>query len=283
MKKFRTYFVLAILILSASESYPQDTDIDLLEEANNLQRNKEYVRALNLFDSVLSCYKGGKAYPYALYGKAETLENLKNKDLSVVYYKDFLHRYYKVREIYNTIFGYGAYNSAYISAIKIAEYNYENGNYDEALKYYIFADTANLYTSTCGSSYMSEKFVLSLFKARCFNKLGMDKEAMDIVEKYILPGVFSQEKGIIDFAIEVTNKNYGHQSITSEIERSVDNIYLVTNKNSSDKKRFALYFLGNEIFIRDVNKKKTYEVESLDKAKEIARNTKYFKYYLSPK
>jgi tetratricopeptide (TPR) repeat protein len=273
-------------VFIGSGVYAQDKSIELLEKANKVYNEGKFEEALNMYNNILFNHKSSEAFRFALFKKAEALDTLNEKVYAAQCYKEYLLEYYnknKENWIIKDALDARFINSGYESAMKLGEYNYNNENYKEALYYYELIETSRLHHSSCGLGMFAAYHEIKILKAKCFEKLGRDAEAMEICKNEIITRLFSYDNENIELAIIIIDKNFSQYEIIAELNESLDNLYAQPYKHDNTKTRYYIKLFDREILVSDRSKKKHLEVESLERATEITQNSFLFKHYLASK
>lgn len=284
MSRYLLKIFVVFALLAPLGGFAQEEAMNIMREANESYKEGDYKTALSKFNDIVFNYENSTMYPLALYKKAVVLGNLGERDYSMSVYNMFLKGEYKDEDLLdenNNAFIYSNY--LYKAAIKLAEYNFEKGRFEEALSNYVLADTAHLYHTTCGNDGMENHYTLILQKGKCFEKMGRYAEALEICLKYVFHGIFAKTDDIVSFAITTLDKVYSREEIVNELKNALESIYAEQDKYDTTRYRYYLTLFGTKVLILDMYNAIFVNVKSIDRAREVSRNLFFFQNYLAEK
>jgi tetratricopeptide (TPR) repeat protein len=129
----------------------------------------------------------------------------------------------------------------------LADLEYQNGNYQEALKF--LDETKKFpYRHFCGNEYAADEIYMTEMYAKCYLGLKQNEKAYDILLPNILENGLASNSELIKITINSLLKDYKKEDLKIQFENCFKNVRSEKEKrNKNDYTNFYIIFLNRKI------------------------------------
>lgn len=211
-------------------------------EKTVLKKSHEY------FSELIEKHPKSKLFFYALNNKAQIEYELGQLDSAKKTYVQILNSKANDKEKY---YGGGLMGESYTNyknraCIRLADIEYNEGNYDEAIKY-LELTKKYPYQHFCGNAYASMDISMAMQYAKNYEALGDTKKALDYLLPHIFPNGLAKNENLVHYTADILKKKYGIENIKTMFAAAKKSLVFKDSKKNDGY--YTITFLEREIII----------------------------------
>ncbi|MCF6350549.1 MAG: hypothetical protein L3J23_05900 [Flavobacteriaceae bacterium] len=248
---------ISILTIFCQLSLFAQKELRLEKKAFKYYNSGDKVEALNIFKELFVKFPNSNNYPITFFNIANCYSEIDSTDLAIKWYKDILKSNIKDnQEFYN--FPDTHTNIKHKSAIRTGNIYYNQGEIEQALKYYLLALNEYSYYSSSGTSKKKNDIRLKNYIVDCYKKTNR----IDAAVILLLPDALTKSPWnnnlVAEYLFKIIDENYEKNKFSNELMGALKNIdqkkdhYLMSFWGEKIKIEPYDVFLEKEVFVKQV-------------------------------
>ena len=236
------------------------------------QKKEVLISALWEFERVLEYFPTSSLINQSIFNKAQIHFELNQIDSARIYYLELIDKEIlseldttEITDIQDERY-YNFKNSSYK---RLAELEYEQGNYSEALEFLKKSEEIG-YDHFCGNEHASNSKYLAISYAKNYYELDSLDKSIELLLPHIFSNGLTRNSDAVELAVKFMSKKYENEYLVLELEKGFKNYYKKKPRPNSKTNRYFINFLNQELQLF------MYEEDDIEsekrKVKEILEN-----------